>query len=84
MPLVENSVIDIVPEFELDIKEIEGERQVTPRLNKGNVMLGEILLYKYDGYMQEFKRSALRTRVGTAYEELCWEEHEPHGTLTEE
>ncbi|KAF0739312.1 Uncharacterized protein FWK35_00015147 [Aphis craccivora] len=61
-----------------------GGRQVTFRLNKGDVMLEEILLFKYDGYMQEYQRSALRTRVDTEHEELCWEVHEPHETLTEE
>ncbi|KAF0743508.1 serine/threonine-protein kinase fray2-like, partial [Aphis craccivora] len=82
VPLVENTDLDLVPEFGLEIKEVEGGRQVTLRLNK--VMLGEILIYKYDGYMQGFQRSELRTRVDNVHEELCWEVHEQHETLTKE
>ncbi|KAF0749158.1 hypothetical protein FWK35_00023312 [Aphis craccivora] len=46
-------------------------------------MLGEILLYKYDGNL-EFRRSPLKTHVVGAHREICWDVHEPHGTLTEE
>lgn len=84
VPLVENTDLDLVLEFGLEIKEVEGGRQVTLRLSKGEVMLGEILIYKYDGYMQGFQRSELRTRVNNVHEELCWEVHEQHETLTEE
>ncbi|KAF0691514.1 Uncharacterized protein FWK35_00035941, partial [Aphis craccivora] len=84
VPLVENTDLDLVPEFGLEIKEVEGGRQVTLRLSKGEVMLGEILIYKYDRYMQGFQRSELRKRVNNVHEELCWEVHEQHETLTEE
>jgi len=80
---VENVRLDVVPEFGLEIKEIERGRQVTLRLNRGDDILGEMLLYKYMGYM-EFQRATIRTHIFSAHSEICWDWHEPHGTLTEE
>lgn len=47
VPLVENVRLDVVPEFGLEIKEVEGGRLVTLRLNRGDNILGEMLLYQY-------------------------------------
>ncbi|KAE9542479.1 hypothetical protein AGLY_003340 [Aphis glycines] len=58
VPLVENARLDVVPEFGLEIKEIAGGRLVTLRLNRGDEMLGEILLYQYLGCM-EFERNTM-------------------------
>ncbi|KAE9521306.1 hypothetical protein AGLY_018325, partial [Aphis glycines] len=60
VPLVKNARLDIVSEFGLELKEIEGGRQVTFQLNQGDDMLGEMLLYQYTGFM-EFQRATVRT-----------------------
>ncbi|KAE9522097.1 hypothetical protein AGLY_017485 [Aphis glycines] len=83
VPLVENARLDVVPEFGLEIKEIAGGRLVTLRLNRGDEMLGEILLYQYLGCM-EFERNTMYLHIFCAHSEICWDWHEPHGTLTEE
>ncbi|KAE9522488.1 hypothetical protein AGLY_017149, partial [Aphis glycines] len=83
VPLVENARLDVVPEFGLEIKETAGGRLVTLRLNKGDEMLGEMLLYQYLGCM-EFERNTMYLHICCAHSEICWDWHEPHGTLTEE
>ncbi|KAE9523764.1 hypothetical protein AGLY_015824 [Aphis glycines] len=49
----------------------------------GDEMLGEILLYQYLGCM-EFERNSMYLHIFYAHSEICWDWHEPHGTLTEE
>ncbi|KAE9522595.1 hypothetical protein AGLY_017017, partial [Aphis glycines] len=49
----------------------------------GDEMLGEILLYQYLGCM-EFERNTMYLHIFCAHSEICWDWHEPHGTLTEE
>ncbi|KAE9544295.1 hypothetical protein AGLY_001474 [Aphis glycines] len=83
VPLVENARLDVVPEFGLEIKETAGGRLVTLRLNRGDEMLGEMLLYQYLGCM-EFERNTMYLHICCAHSEICWDWHEPHGTLTEE
>ncbi|XP_050065846.1 uncharacterized protein LOC126554887 [Aphis gossypii] len=83
VPLVENAQLDVVPEFGLEIKETAGGRLVTLRLNKGDEMLGEMQLYTYLGCM-EFERNPVYSHIYGAHNEICWDWHEPHETLSEE